>query len=141
MNQKYGRLSGKEAVERGYGEGSKVIFNGIEIRNCVLFDDIEGWVEVLDLDEKGYPYTDPNSESLQAKTSRYCGEVRYIPRKVSIDKKTDAVVIEHCQICGELLSDCDCTGGPQIGDPECTCYEPAYGHQPGCPYYGRKVSA
>lgn len=44
---------------------------------------------------------------------------------------------ERCRACGDLAADCDCTGGPQVGDPECTCYEPAYGHQPGCAYYGK----
>lgn len=40
-----------------------------------------------------------------------------------------------CLRCRETAAACDCTGGPQV-DVECTCYEPAYGHQPGCPLYG-----
>ncbi len=43
---------------------------------------------------------------------------------------------ERCRACGLATSACDCTGGPQVGDPECPCYEPEFGHQPGCPYYG-----
>jgi hypothetical protein len=46
---------------------------------------------------------------------------------------------ERCRACREAASRCDCTGGPLVGDPECTCYEPAYGHQPGCAYYGRRA--
>ena len=44
---------------------------------------------------------------------------------------------ETCVKCGEPVADCDCTGGPET-EIECTCYEPEFGHQMGCPYYGRR---
>lgn len=44
---------------------------------------------------------------------------------------------ETCIRCGDTTAECDCTGGPLI-EPECTCYEPDYGHQPGCAFYGRR---
>lgn len=43
-----------------------------------------------------------------------------------------------CLTCGQPATECDCTGGPLI-EPECSCYEPEYGHQPGCAFYGRKT--
>lgn len=45
--------------------------------------------------------------------------------------------IETCIKCNCSVLKCDCTGGPQT-EVECTCYEPQYGHQQGCAFYGRK---
>jgi len=47
---------------------------------------------------------------------------------------------ERCLQCGEQVTRCGCTGGPQL-EVECTCYEPEYGHQSGCPYYRRSKEA
>jgi hypothetical protein len=44
-----------------------------------------------------------------------------------------------CLACGEPAANCDCTGGPVL-DAYCTCYEPGYGHEPGCPRHGSERS-
>ncbi len=36
-----------------------------------------------------------------------------------------------CRQCKRAPDECECTGGPNLED-ECTCYESAHGHQPGC---------
>lgn len=49
-------------------------------------------------------------------------------------------LVDVCLNCKEPPEQCDCTGGPLL-EPECSCYEPAYGHQPGCAFYGRGQTA
>lgn len=50
-----------------------------------------------------------------------------------MDNETDSEPC-LCLICQKPVTECDCTVGPQV-DIECF-YEPEYGHQMGCPYYG-----
>lgn len=80
------------------------------------------------------PYTNPVHLSLRINGAHVSTSIILIAQRgmVIVDAQEET---ERCQICGELPADCDCTGGPQMGDPECTCYEAQYGHQPGCPYY------
>jgi hypothetical protein len=56
-----------------------------------------------------------------------------------------------CQCCDDLTDDLEevapTTGRPggrlcgncreMLNEPECTCYEASFGHQPGCAFYGR----
>lgn len=47
----------------------------------------------------------------------------------------DTVKNAKCLACDEKYKNCQCTGGPNTGEPECTCYEAHPGHEMGCPMY------
>jgi len=74
--KKYGRLTGTEAAKLGYLP-AKVYLNGTEIKDCVVFDDGEGWVDVYDR-EDGKVVVDNDGTGPRIK--RLHGVVVYSPR-------------------------------------------------------------
>jgi len=47
------------------------------------------------------------------------------------DVESDCIIDEDGYYCCEECFE-------RNNEPECTCYEPEYGHQPGCPFYKPK---
>lgn len=75
--QKYGRLTASEASNRGYLPGT-VLLNGEPIRDCAVFDDVEGWADVFVKDENGQYKL---NEYKEAETKRLYGTIEYVPFK------------------------------------------------------------